>query len=430
MLTVFIIVSTSQACKSRNTLEDDSFAKASDGNFKLTDTEEKILDLYKIRDFYDQLKAEEKQEILERFIYAADSIHLITGKAVEKLGNADSESKVKGLAQAFQTYRSEFFRTEGLLRIYRKIDQYKPFLAPLFTNELKTGLGKDFGIKQMEDALGKFGEANMNLEFASKLNASPSALKALSQIKANADESLKKLMLKDWIVDRSGRIPYFARLFSTLEMNRSRLLHNQSDNAQVIDIFSDELKDFNEKELDYNDLEEGFHELRRNLRWIPILIVSFDGLILPDLKSIDSGVSEYNEIMKLDSVTKGKYFQALKMMRRPKAFRKIPISLFAAAAYYAEQIGYVKDIWQNYHALVQAYTSSNNMDHSTAEKAVKDLFFKAGYKEASYSPGLVKDLATTKPPILLDFPPLGRAIDEITKGKQKNIFKKISSALK
>lgn len=166
-------------------------------------------------------------------------------------------------------------------------------------------------------------------------------------------------------------------------MNRSRLLHNQSDNAQVIDIFSDELKDFNEKEFDYDDLEEGFHELRRNLRWIPILIVNFDGLILPDLKSIDSGVSEYNEIMKLDSVTKGKYFLALKKMRRPKAFRKIPISLFTVATHYAEQIGYVRDIWQNYHALVQAYTSSNNMDHSTAEKAVKDLFFKAGFKEAS-----------------------------------------------
>lgn len=47
----------------------------------------------------------------------------------------------------------------------------------------------------MEDAIGKFGEANMNLEFASKLNASPSVLKALSQIKANAEKSLKKLML-------------------------------------------------------------------------------------------------------------------------------------------------------------------------------------------------------------------------------------------
>lgn len=89
---MFIIVSTSQACKSINTLEDESFAKASDGNFKLTETEEKILDLYKIRDFYDQLKVKEKQEILEKFIFAADSIHLITGKALEKLGNADSES--------------------------------------------------------------------------------------------------------------------------------------------------------------------------------------------------------------------------------------------------------------------------------------------------------------------------------------------------
>jgi hypothetical protein len=282
----------------------------------------------------------------------------------------------------------------------------------------------------MEDALGKFGEANMNLEFATKLNASPSALQALSQIKASAYETLKKLMLKDWITDGSGRIPYFSRLFSTLETNRAKLLDNQSDNVQVVEIFSDELKDFNESKLDYNDLEEGFHELRRNLRWIPILIVSFDGLILPDLKSIDSGVSEYNEVMKLDSVTKGKYFIALKMMRRPKAFRKIPISLFAAASFYAEQIGYVKDIWQNYHALVQAYISSNNMDHGIAETTVKDLFVKAGYREAPYSPGLVKDLATTKPLILLDFPPLGRAIDEVTKGKQKNIFKKINAAIK
>jgi hypothetical protein len=70
------------------------------------------------------------------------------------------------------------------------------------------------------------------------------------------------------------------------------------------------------------------------------------------------------------------------------------------------------------------------MDHGIAETTVKDLFVKAGYREAPYSPGLVKDLATIKPLILLDFPPLGRAIDEVTKGKQKNICKKINAAIK
>ena len=431
-LALLLLLNSLQACKSRNYLEDDSSTKSGPIDFKLADTEEKILELYQIKNLYEELKSEEKQEMLERFIYAADSVHQITEKTLLKLGNVDSSTKIGGLAQAFQTYRTEFFRTEGLLRIYRKVDSYKSFLKPLFTNELKSGIGKEYGVKQMEDALGKFGETNMNQEFATNMKASPSAIQALSELKADAFTELKKIMTRDWIADNTGRIPYFTRLFSEIAKNKSVLLTNKADSKQVIEIFSDELKEFDAKELDYTDLEEGFHELRRNLRWIPILVVCFDGLILPDQQVVNSGVPEYNETMKFDSVTKGKYFKALSLMRRPKAYKKFPISLFAATAYYAEQIGYIKDILQNYRALVQAYLPSSHRDQNEAEKTVKGLFFAAGYKEMAFSPDLsiLKDMGTTKPLILLDYPPYGRSLDEITKGKQKNIFKKIITAIK
>jgi len=416
------------ACKSRAPLEEDTYTKSTNIDFKLTEGEEKLLDVYGIRELYSDLKKRNSQEILERFLYAADSIHQITFGTLKKLGPADQATTLKALAQAYQTYRTEFFRVEGLLRIYQKIDRYEDFMEPLFTNESKSGLRPKFGIKQTEDALGKFGETAMNLKFSQDVNASPQAVKFLTLEMDKSFLALSALLTSDWLPDSRGQIPYFTRLFSQFSKNKENFLTNDSENSKIVKIMAEEFKDFDDKKLDFDDLEEGYHELRRNLRWIPILIVCFDGLILPDPAAGSSGIAEYQATMSLASVTEGKYFKALKLMRRPKAFKRFPISLYAASAYYAEQIGYIKDIWQNYHALMGAYQSSG-MSAIDAETITKKLLLDKGYKEVDYSPAIVRDLGTTKPLILMKFSSHARELSRLVKGKETGIFRKIVKSI-
>lgn len=429
LVVIALLILSFSGCKTKNSLDEDAYTKSANINFKLTDGEEKLLDLYGIRDLYNDLKEKKSQEILERFLYAADSVHQITFGTIKKLGSADQATTVKALAQAYQTYRTEFFRIEALIRLYRKIDRYDEFMEPLYTNESKSGLRPKFGIKQTEDTLGKFGEMAMNLKFSQDLNASPQVLSFQS---TNLDKSfltLSTLIKSDWLPNNQGQIPYFIRLFSAFSKNKKDLLSNEDDNSKIVKILADELDEFDSKELDFESLEEGYHELRRNLRWIPILVVSFDGLIYPDVTAGSSGVPEYEATMALPSVTEGKYFKALKLMRRPKGYRRFPISLYAASSYYAEQIGYIKDIWQNYDALIAAYKNSG-LSAIDAESTAKKLLFDHGYKEVDYSPALVQDLATTKPLILMKFAPHGRDLSRLVKGKETGIFKKVVKFLK
>ena len=415
------------SCKTRNLGEDSSYTKSAK-SFKLTPEEEKILDLYGIRDLYLELQAKKSQEIIERFLYAADTIHQITFGTIQKVGTTDSVALSKGLAQAYQKHRTEFFRVESLLRLYRKIDAYEDFMEPLFTNESKSVLRQKFGIKQTEDRIGKFGEAAMNLKFAQSVDASPEVLAVLNRIAEIRFQELSDIMKSDWLPNSQGRIPYLVRVFDGFKANKNQILTNKDDNNQIEKIFVKELEDFDDKVLDFNNLEEGYHELRRNLRWIPILIVSFDGLILPTLEAGKSGVPEYESTLSLTSVTEGKYFEAVKLMRRPKADKTFPLSLYAAAAYYAEQIGYIKDIWQNYHALAGAYQSTGMSSHQAEEKA-KELMLAKGYQFVEYSPSIVHDLATKKPLIVMNFAAHGRALGELVKSKETGIFKKIIKSL-
>ncbi len=418
-----------QGCKSKQPIEEDTYTKSANINFKLTENEEKLLDVYGLRNLYNDLKENKSQEILERFLYAADSVHQITFGTIKKIGPNDQATTIKALAQAYQTYRTEFFRIEGLIRLYRKIGRYKDFMEPLYTNESKSGLRPKFGIKQTEDTLGKFGEMAMNLKFSQDLNASPQVLSFQSTNLDKSFVSLSTLIKSDWLPDSQGQIPYFTRLFSELSKNKKVLLSNEDENSKIVKILADELEDFDSKVLDFESLENGYHELRRNLRWIPILVVSFDGLIYPDVTAGSSGVPEYEAVMSLPSVTEGKYFKALKLMRRPKAFKRFPISLYAASAYYAEQIGYIKDIWQTYDALIEAYKNSG-LNAIDAETTAKKLLLDHGYKEVDYSPALVQDLATTKPLILMKFAPHGRDVSRLVKGKETGIFKKVAKFLK
>ncbi len=416
-------------CKPKSSIDEDTYTKSANAKFKLTEGEEKLLDVYGIRELYNDLKKSDSQEILERFLYAADSIHQISFSTIKKVGSADQDTTVKGLAQAYQTYRTEFFRIEALIRLYRKVDDYEKFMEPLYTNESKSGLRPNFGIKQMEDGLGQYGEKAMNLKFSQSVNASPQVLSFQSTNLQKSYSILSQLIITDWLPNAQGQVPYLTRLFSQLSKNKKDLLTNEADNSKIVKILTRELEEFDSKELDFEDLEEGYHELRRNLRWIPILIVSFDGLIYPDATAGNSGVPDYEATMSLPSVTEGKYFQALQLMRRPKGYKRFPISLYAASSYYAEQIGYIKDILQNYHALISAYKNSGLSDIDATSTA-KKLLLDHGYKEVDYSPALVKDLATTKPLILMKFAPHGRDISRLVKGKETGIFKKITKFLK
>lgn len=421
---------TSAACKTQYSGAQLADAGSSGSGKGLSAEEAQLVQLYGVQDLYDHLRDKEKQEIMERFLVAALSIHKVIGGTLAKVGSADMQSQNLALIQAFQKYRSEFFRIEGLIRIYKSINKYKDFMHPLYTNVEKSGgIRPNFGVKEMEDRVGKFAELCGNLEFVTGVDTNQQALAKMQEKCESARKEVLQLLSIDWRPRQDGKIPYFVRLFGALAENRKDLYDNKEDNHKVAKALIEEIEGFQAKKLDYSDLEEGFHELRRNLRWLPLYIICFDGLILPDRNNAYSNIPEYDATLKNDDLKSGKYIAALDQFHRPKGYKKFPYSLFSAAVYYAEGIGGVKDVWQKYEAIIEV-RKELGMSETEARSQADQIFVAKGIQRVPYSAASSFDMMKGKGMVLFDFAPMGQDIGRVVKDSQRGIFAQYIKYLK
>jgi len=187
-----------------------------------------------------------------------------------------SSSETETIADALleEKARNQFFRLESLLRLYRRaFPDLEKYLA---------------SVKEIEDGIGAYSYAVDSLKFAeedfkkenegrsvtpARLAEQEKALSALRTKKARARVVFTKL------VDRStlnADLPELRSQLSSSLVGWPASRDREYVNGELVRI----LKDVKDGRYNFNQLEDGIHEFRRQLRWFPMMIDSLDGQIL------------------------------------------------------------------------------------------------------------------------------------------------------
>jgi hypothetical protein len=169
--------------------------------------------------------------------------------------------------------RTQFFRVESLLRLYvRAFPDFDKYLA---------------SVKEIEDGIGDYSFAVDSLKFAEDEFKEENQRPGSAARKAEQEKALDTLRKK-----KAAARAIFTRLVegSTLDTDLPELRVQLGSNLagwpawKDLDYVSGELqrvlKDAKDNRYNFNKLEDGIHEFRRQLRWFPMMIDSLDGLVL------------------------------------------------------------------------------------------------------------------------------------------------------
>lgn len=170
--------------------------------------------------------------------------------------------------------RSELFRLEGLLRLYRR--QF-----PKLTSHLKI-------VKEVEDGVGAYAFAVDSLSFAKdrfkQENAGKpaDAARAADQAKVldglARKETTARGVLATLLV--TTKLPTDLPALRTLVVSSFAKWDNGKDLAYVKDELQRTLRTVRDGRFDFKKMEDGIHEYRRQLRWFVMMLDGLDGAIL------------------------------------------------------------------------------------------------------------------------------------------------------
>ena len=219
----------------------------------------------------------------------------------EKLGDALIDGRA----------RSQLFKLESLLRLYVRahsdLEKYRRAVK-----ELEDGLGAyTFAEDSVDFASRSFKEQNQTrTPDAARLAAQGQVLKRLETERDVARGVFKQLAAKSTLGSDLPKLRALVVLrFANWSTSRER--------TYVKGELERMLTNVREGRFDFNKLEEGIHEFRRRLRWIPIVIDSLDGLILA--RDEPPGVCPIPALEKLAGSNAAKHRYSNPQLRFPAA---------------------------------------------------------------------------------------------------------------
>lgn len=221
--------------------------------------------------------------------------------------------------------RLTLFYLEGLIKLY--VRRY-PELTSIYAR-----------VKALEDALGALGGAATLTQSVKTLDVPSGCVVWCEQQEAAMAQRVVEQLVGDWLPDADGRLPLFEELIGTL--TKLEFEGYRSDRKTVIDEIRRRLAKLENSSLDMFELQgnRGLHELRRQLRWVPIYCVALDGLVVTDPTS--HPIKAYAEF--LDSeVAKSSYARLPEPTLEDKPVA-ISASLFLANTYFISELGRLKD---------------------------------------------------------------------------------------
>ena len=178
---------------------------------------------------------------------------------------ADAADIAEGLVK--NDARTPLFRLEALLRLYED----------KFGKDAEKALDK---VKALEDQLGAVGLANDLLDLA-KEHSFPKS--AVEHLEARVEEQmglLTEVVADDWVGKKKGRAPAIADIVEAFA--EEEWDSYEDDRAYLCEQFDAHLEEIQNEPLDMNDLQGGVHELRRQLRWMPLFMLATDGAVQLD----------------------------------------------------------------------------------------------------------------------------------------------------
>ncbi len=252
--------------------------------------------------------------------------------------------------------RRQVFLLEGGLKFYKKA---YPELEPLLVQS-----------KALEDVLGHVKGGNTMLELAQETGAPKEVIAVLQHHVDDARGRLEALVEKEWMPDADGQLPAMTTMLNTFES--MDWMTGKDDKKFVRKEFARRLKKMGAVPYKMEELQGDFgvHELRRNLRWIPIYAEALDGLVQHDASV--NPVKAYEPLLEKD-ISSSKY------MNLPEGdFEKKPIkvskSLYAANMTLVGAFGDLKDRGEEVEELALAYKEAGLApDYESAEQLVLDL---------------------------------------------------------
>ncbi len=254
--------------------------------------------------------------------------------------------------------RQNFFYLEALSRIYRKIHDRKMF--DLLRNEFK----------MVEDQLGKidFYDGWVK-EFSQQKNFPPELNDYFNSHRESELENFRKLLeAKNWI---NNDYEMVRNILSDLS---SAAWMNAADDRRAIAVFLDDelddLKDdYEENRFDFNNIEEGVHEFRRQLRWFSIYAQALDGLI-----QLKNSEEEENDLKKyLTAEVLNSPYNSLPVPKQGIIPLYIRAPEFYALSWMVNELGNLKDDGLRFNALWEAVEATHEFSEEDAEAYISSL---------------------------------------------------------
>jgi hypothetical protein len=225
-----------------------------------------------------------------------------------------------------QDLRSRLFYLEGILRLYRR--RYEGALEGTYR-----------ATKALEDSLGAAGAALHLVELALRLGVPEPVLRWCETQASLAKSEVAEQLSRGWLPLPDGQIPMFRGLCATLAgLDFEDYARDRRSLRREIRSWLGKLAD---RPLDMYVLQgnHGLHELRRQLRWLPIIAVSLDGLIVTSDES--NPIKEYRALL-TSKVAESPYARLPPPTREHEPIA-ISRSLFLATTDLIAQLGELKD---------------------------------------------------------------------------------------
>jgi hypothetical protein len=252
--------------------------------------------------------------------------------------------------------RLQVFYLEGILKMYRKRypDELKPFHAR---------------VKKLEDVMGYYSATMDHSEMAEEKGLPQKFKDHFKHKEVEARQMMLDLLENEgWLPggEEKNHIPFMQELVDTLDSIPWD--DYEADKAFVKDEIGDEIKDLQKAPLNMDELQGdfGLHELRRQLRWIPIYATSLDGLVVHSPK--ENPVAFYEPLLRSE-VANSKYAKLPEPTRETDPI-VVPTSLYLANTKYITDVGSLKDRGEAIEAVEHALIEMG--EHTSHKKARKE----------------------------------------------------------
>ncbi len=235
--------------------------------------------------------------------------------------------------------RRYLFMLEGLLRLYRQ--RY----GKVIDKQL-------IATKAFEDQLGAVDYAICMRAHGAELDLPKKTRKWLAKQLDRARRDTLELVEKRWLPDEDGESPGLAKLLRKLLAVEWD--DYEADKTYLRGELARRLRKVHEANYDMADLEEGIHELRRQLRWLPIYLTALDGFA--ELAAELSPVPEYEPLLS-DSLVSSPFAQ---LTASEAETGPVPLSqsLYVANTKMIAELGDLKDELQLVHGMAAALAQS------------------------------------------------------------------------